>query len=92
MNNKWCEGKHSPTINKVKKNRLGCRIGKTFQNSLCLIRHKIAHLGNVADLGTWSGLVIFKVVSILEILIELFKEISNAVKRFGIMLIFQVLF
>ena len=26
----------------------------------CLIRHNIAHLGNVADMGNWSGLLIEK--------------------------------
>ena len=60
MNNKWCEGKHSPpTINKVytEENPLRLLNLEEFSNSCCLIRHNIAHLGNVADLGTWSGVL-----------------------------------
>ena len=59
MDNKWCEGKHFPTINKVytKEKPLRLLNSEEFQNSCCLIRHNIAHLGNVADLGNWSGLI-----------------------------------
>ena len=62
MNNKWCEhgeGKHFPTTNKVstKEKPLRSLNRKSFQNSCCLIRHNIADLGNVADLGNWSRLL-----------------------------------
>ena len=59
MNNKWCEGKHSPTISKVSTKEKPLRLLNSEEFSkfmLPIIRHNIAHLGNVADLGNWSGL------------------------------------
>ena len=59
MNNKWCKGKHFPTIIKVSTREKSLRLlnSEEFQNSCYLIRHNIADLGNVTDLGNWSGLI-----------------------------------
>ena len=61
MNNKWCEGKNSPTINKVNTKEKPLRLLNSEEFAkfmLPIIRHNIAHLGNVADLGNLSGLEI----------------------------------
>ena len=59
MDNKWCEGKYSPTIglNKVYTNEKPLRLmnSEVFKIHVA-IKNIIAHLGNVADLGNWSGL------------------------------------